>query len=83
MSIFWIEFKGRAAACLETPGHETEEEALALAKPHGDAAKAHRLPYPREPRLVPMAPNGCPSFCYGGRECLDKTACPQRRSCTE
>lgn len=83
MSIYWIEFKNRTAACLVTPASEDELAALVLAKAHGEPKAAHRLPYPREPLLIPREPNACPAFCYGGRECLGKTSCPQRRSCCD
>lgn len=25
----------------------------------------------------------CPSFCYGGAECIGRTACPQNYACSE
>lgn len=77
---WWVEFNGRASACIEA---HTREDALVEAAKHGTPTKATILPYPREPRLGEKT--DCPSFCYARNvnDCVGKTACPQRYSCTE
>ena len=80
MTAFWITFAARVPGCIEA---KNPAEADAAAKEFGEVVKVERLPYPRAPRLG--VKSDCPSFCYARRvsECLGKTACPQRYSCTE
>lgn len=74
---WWVVFD-RGAACVEG----TEAEARAIAEREcGPVREIHALPYPRRPRLGPTT--DCPSFCYGGAECLGKSSCPQRRACDD
>lgn len=39
----------------------------------------HSLPYPKAPNLNP----GMPTFCFGGKECWDRSACPRSISCCD
>lgn len=78
MAHFWVTWHGRNGA---TVNAKTKDDARSLAKPHGgEVIDVRELPYPRGEQINP---GGCPSFCFGGMECLDKTACPRRRSCCE
>lgn len=75
---FWVDFKDRQSACVEAP---TEAEATEIAAGFGTVVKVQTLPYPRSPRLGPKT--DCPSFCYGGSECLGRTCCPKKRACDD
>lgn len=77
MAHFWVTFRGRGPA---TVNAKTKDEARTIAEGHGEVTDVRELPYPRGPQLNP---GGCPSFCHGGSECLDRTACPQRHSCCD
>lgn len=37
------------------------------------------IPYPRGGEL--RNPSKCPAFCYGGSQCVGKTACPKNPAC--
>lgn len=80
MSAYWVEYEDRNPACVETdryPGRDAQS----VAAEFGKVKAIHRLPYPREPRLG--LKSDCPSFCYGRRECLGLSACPQNYACSE
>jgi hypothetical protein len=79
MGYYWVTWRGRAAATVLA---NTADAAKEIAKAEGEVLDARQLPYPRHPQLNPEE-NGCPAFCYGRSECLDKTACPQRSACSE
>lgn len=80
MAHYWVTWSGRAAA---TVNAKTRDEARTIAEAAAPGVSdVRQLPYPRSPQLN-QPPNGCPSFCFGRNECLDKTACPQRRACSE
>lgn len=77
MASYWVTWRGRKAA---TVNAQTKDDARTLAAEHGEVTDVRELPYPRGEQINP---SGCPSFCFGGSECLDKTACPRMRSCCD
>jgi hypothetical protein len=80
---FWITFGDAKPACAWV---ETEAQARELAVDRGKILHVDTLPYPAEPRLDDKEGWGegeRPSFCYARSQCINRTACPQRISCTE
>lgn len=77
--IWWVSFVGNEPRSATFEG--TESEVRANAAVFGIVDTVERLPYPRDPRLGPRSE--IPSLCYGGRECLGCSSCPQSRACSE
>lgn len=53
-------------------------------------AKGHKLvtihgyiPYPTMPYLNRPEDDKCPSFCFGGSECVNRSACPRDWACND
>jgi hypothetical protein len=77
MAHYWVTWRGRNGATVNAP---TKDEAKTIATAEGEVLEVHQLPYPRHPQVNP---DGCPSFCFGGKECLDRTSCPRARACDD
>lgn len=74
---FWTTFKNRKAGTIEAVDRlQAGERAAAF----GVVDNVFVMPYPRAPKLE--VESNVPSFCYGGLECLNRTSCPKRPSCT-
>lgn len=89
ISAFWVTFNGRGPGCVEATDPEAAKM-KGLALTGCEPTDANILPYPTEPRLnkhVFTDSTGkaysCPSLCFAPRQCVGKTACPQRYSCSE
>jgi len=87
MKAFWMKFNGlHPASCVEA---ENKESATTIAeeKTGKKVSYCEGIPYPASPRLNqyvnPVWGVPCPSFCYKPEQCVGRTSCPQRYSCTE
>jgi hypothetical protein len=83
MAHWWITFKDRAPACV---GMATYDEAIKIAKEHGEVTSCNVLPYPASPRLDDKegwGPGQHPSFCHDPEFCKGRTACPKSRACDD
>lgn len=93
MQTFWIKFADGSEACCQG---ESAYDARGIAEkitgktvegPKWEAGPNVRpLPYPASPVLWQLdhpCHGKTPNFCHAPKQCAGRTACPQRRSCTE
>lgn len=83
---WWVDFEGRASACVES--YDGEDAARKLAEELGGAPvkQIRPLPYPANPRLNSIhhgAYGPCPSFCYSPTICAGRGSCPKSYACSE
>jgi hypothetical protein len=90
MAFFWVKFRDREPGTVQGDGspypsdgelEAATADATARAAKHGAVLSLQVLPYPAEPRIDVRS--DCPSFCYTPEQCVGRTCCPGRYSCTE
>ena len=93
MKHYWITFEdGTQGSC---DGHNASDAKLIAEALTGKTVKAPKYPtekdipirpYPKPPVIWTFEHpvyGKMPPLCYGGNECLKKSACPQGYSCSE
>lgn len=84
---FWVALPSGKRMCIDAAS-EADVQVRADEAQLGAVKVLGRLPYAAEPRL-PIGTvgwgqeNASPSFCYAPNQCLGRSCCPQRYSCTE
>lgn len=75
---YHLTYKNGGVATTEADSPEHAKEIL-LEAWEQEALTVSPIPYPQGGEL--RNPSKCPSFCYGGAQCVGKTSCPKSPSC--